>query len=111
MLVERIEDKWIAAFARVLELCRIGQGDTVAILSETQSRRVNAELAELAALRCGARAFHLMVPTPPQTAPVPVRSTGASDAVQRLGPVVKALAASTLVLDLTVEGMLHAREL
>ena len=35
MLVERIEDKWIVAFARVLELCRIGRGDTVALLSET----------------------------------------------------------------------------
>jgi 2,5-dihydroxypyridine 5,6-dioxygenase len=111
MLVERIEDKWIAAFARVIELCQVRRGDTVAILSETQSRRVNVDLAELAALRCGARAFHLVVPTPPQTAPVPVRSTGASDAVQRLGPVVKALAASTLILDLTVEGMLHAPEL
>jgi 2,5-dihydroxypyridine 5,6-dioxygenase len=111
MLVERIEDKWIAAFARVLELCQLGRGDTVAILSETQSRRINVDLAELAALRRGARAFHLVVPTPPQTAPVPVRSTGASDAIQRLGPVVKALAASTLVLDLTVEGMLHAPEL
>jgi 2,5-dihydroxypyridine 5,6-dioxygenase len=111
MLVERIEEKWIAAFARVLELSAIGAGDIVAILSETQSRPVNVQLAELAALRRGARAFHLVVPTPPVTAPVPVRSTGASDAVQRLEPVVKALAAATLVLDLTVEGMLHAPEL
>lgn len=111
MLVERIEEKWIAAFARVLELSAIGPGDTVAILSETQSRPVNVQLAELAALRRGARAFHLVVPTPPVTTPVPVRSTGASNAVQRLEPVVKALAAATLVLDLTVEGMLHAPEL
>jgi 2,5-dihydroxypyridine 5,6-dioxygenase len=111
MLVERIEEKWITAFARVLELCALGGDDIVAILSETQSRPVNVQLAELAALRRGARAFHLVVPTPPVTAPVPVRSTGASEAVQRLAPVVKALAAATLVLDLTVEGMLHAPEL
>ena len=111
MLVERIEEKWIAAFARVLELSAVGAGDIVAILSETQSRPVNVQLAELAALRCGARAFHLVVPPPPVSAPVPVRSTGASDAVQRLEPAVKALAAATLVLDLTVEGMLHAAEL
>jgi 2,5-dihydroxypyridine 5,6-dioxygenase len=111
MLTERIEDKWIAAFARVLELSAIGPGDIVAILSETQSRPVNVQLAELAALRRGARAFHLVVPTPPVTTPVAVRSTGASNAVQRLEPVVKALAAATLVLDLTVEGMLHAAEL
>jgi 2,5-dihydroxypyridine 5,6-dioxygenase len=111
MLTERIEEKWIAAFARVLELSAVGPGDVVAILSETQSRAVNVHLAELAALRRGARAFHLVVPTPPVTPPVPVRSTGASDAMQRLDPVVRALAAATLVLDLTVEGMLHAPEL
>jgi 2,5-dihydroxypyridine 5,6-dioxygenase len=52
-----------------------------------------------------------VLPTPRQSAPVPVRSTGASDAVQQLGPVVQALAQSTLVADLTVEGMLHAPEL
>jgi 2,5-dihydroxypyridine 5,6-dioxygenase len=111
MPTERIEEKWIAAFARVLELSAIGAGDLVAILSETQSRPVNVQLAELAALRRGARAFHLVVPTPPVSTPVPVRSTGASETVQRLDPVVKALAAATLVLDLTVEGMLHAPEL
>jgi 2,5-dihydroxypyridine 5,6-dioxygenase len=40
-----------------------------------------------------------------------VRSTGASDALQRLGPAVGALAQSTLVADLTVEGLLHSVEL
>jgi 2,5-dihydroxypyridine 5,6-dioxygenase len=65
----------------------------------------------LALLRLGARAFHVVLPTPAQRAPVPVRSTGASDAVQGLAPVVAALAASGLIVDLTVEGMLHAPEL
>jgi 2,5-dihydroxypyridine 5,6-dioxygenase len=40
-----------------------------------------------------------------------VRSTGASDALQRLGPVVSAAAQSVLVVDLTVEGLLHSVEL
>jgi 2,5-dihydroxypyridine 5,6-dioxygenase len=107
----RIEEKWIAAFARVFELSQLKPGESVALLSETQSRGVNVQLAELAALRLGGRAFHLRVPTPPQTAPVPVRSTGASNALQRLAPVVTALAGSALVVDLTVEGLLHAPEL
>jgi 2,5-dihydroxypyridine 5,6-dioxygenase len=111
MLVERIEAKWVDAFARVLELCALRSGETVALLSETQSRAVNVRLAELAAARLGGRVFHVVLPTPPQRAPVPVRSTGASDAVQNIGPVVAALAASNLVVDLTVEGMLHAPEL
>ena len=106
-----IEEKWIAAFARVLELSQLRPGESVALLSESQSRQVNVQLAELAALRLGGRAFHLRVPTPPQSAPVPVRSTGASNALQRLAPVVTALAGSALVVDLTVEGLLHAPEL
>jgi 2,5-dihydroxypyridine 5,6-dioxygenase len=111
MLADRLEEKWIAAFARVLELCQVKPGEAVAILSETQSRALNVQIAELALLRLQARPFHVIVPTPPQRAPVPVRSTGASDAVQKLEPVVKALAAAGMVVDLTVEGMLHAPEL
>lgn len=106
-----IEEKWIAAFARVLELSQLRPGESVALLSESQSRPVNVQLAELAALRLGGRAYHLRVPTPPQSAPVPVRSTGASNALQRLEPAVAALAGSALIVDLTVEGLLHAPEL
>jgi 2,5-dihydroxypyridine 5,6-dioxygenase len=111
MLADRIEGKWIDAFARTFELCQVKPGESVSILSETQSRSLNVQLAELALLRLKARPFHVMVPTPQQTAPVPVRSTGASDAVQRLEPVIAALAVSGMVVDLTVEGMLHAPEL
>ncbi|MGI9024336.1 MAG: peptidase M29 [Burkholderiaceae bacterium] len=111
MLVERIEARWIAAFALVLRRCAIAAGDTVAILSESQSRRVLVELSELAAAQLGARVFHLVVPTPSPASSIPIRSTGASDAIGRLAPVVQALAASTLVIDCTVEGLLHAPEL
>ncbi len=111
MLVERIEGKWIDAFARVFELSAVEPGETAAILSESQSRTVNVQLAELALQRLGARPFHVVLPTPAQSAPVPVRSTGASDAVQELEPVVAALTAAGIVVDVTVEGMLHAPEL
>lgn len=111
MLADRIEGKWIDAFAQTFELCQVKPGEAVAILSETQSRPLNVRLAELALLRLKARPFHVVIPTPPQAAPVPVRSTGASDAVRKLEPVVAALAASGMVVDLTVEGMLHAPEL
>lgn len=111
MLRERIEAKWIDCFAEVFGRCGVRAGDAAAILSETQSRRVNVELAELALLRLGCKAFHVVVPSPRVVSPVPIRSTGASDALQRLGPVVSALAQSVLVVDLTVEGLLHAPEL
>ncbi len=111
MLADRLEGKWIDAFAEVFGLCKVERGDAVAILSETQSRQVNVQLAELALDRLGARWFHVVVPTPRQTAPVAVRSTGASDAIGRLGPVVSALSQASFVADLTVEGLLHAVEL
>jgi 2,5-dihydroxypyridine 5,6-dioxygenase len=111
MLRERIEGKWIDCFAEVFGRCGVGAGDAVAILSETQSRQINVELAELALLRLGCRPFHVVVPSPRLSAPAPVRSTGASDAIGGLAPVVSALAASVLVVDLTVEGLLHAPEL
>jgi 2,5-dihydroxypyridine 5,6-dioxygenase len=111
MLSDRIEAKWVDAFQATLALCGLNPGDTVAILSETQSRALTVQTTELALARLGVRAFHIVLPTPCQRAPVPVRSTGASDAVGALGPVIAALAASTLVVDLTVEGLLHAPEL
>ena len=54
MLQERIEGKWIDAFAKVFTHCDVKPGDPVAIFSETQSRPINVHLAELALLRLGA---------------------------------------------------------
>ena len=64
MLADRIEGKWIDAFCELFEKCKVKKGDTAAILSETQSRQLNVQLAELALLRIGARPFHIVVPTP-----------------------------------------------
>ena len=109
--VVRIEAKWIDSFVEVFRLCGVQPGEACAILSETQSRPVLVQLSELALARLGARWFHVVLPTPRQTAPVPVRSTGASDAIGRLEPVVAALAGSTFIADCTVEGLQHAVEL
>src|ERR1700724_600275 len=85
MLADRIEAKWIDAFCEVFERCAVKPGDTAAILSETQSRSLNVHLAELALLRMGARPFHIIVPTPRNRQIVPIPSTGASEAITRLG--------------------------
>src|SRR6202163_554045 len=91
MLADRIEAKWIDAFYEIFERCAVKPGDTAAILSETQSRALNVHLAELALLRMGAKPFHIVLPTPRNRQIVPIRSTGASIAIQRLAPVVTAL--------------------
>jgi 2,5-dihydroxypyridine 5,6-dioxygenase len=110
MLADRIEGKWIDAFCEVFEKCAVRPTDSAAILSETQSRALNVQLAELALLRLKARPFHVIVPTPRNRHPVPVRSTGASEAIGGLAPVVAALGQSQLVVDCTVEGLMHAPE-
>src|SRR5213595_2878787 len=110
MFADRIEGKWIDAFAEVFERCTVRAGDTAAILSETQSRPVNVHVAELALLRLGAKPFHIVVPTPRNRHPVPVRSTGASAAIGGLAPVIGALGAAGFVVDCTIEGLMHAPE-
>ena len=111
MLVEQIEGKWVDVFKEVFNLCRVAVGDEVVILSESQSRQVNVRLADLALLALGAKVFHLVLPSPKLISNVPVRSTGSSDVLHDRAPIIAALARTTLVVDLTVEGLLHAPEL
>ena len=110
MFADRIEGKWIDAFCEIFARCAVKAGDSAAILSETQSRRLNVQLAELALLRLGARPFHIVVPSPRNTHPVPVRSTGASEAIGKLAPVVTALGQAGFVVDCSIEGLMHAPE-
>jgi 2,5-dihydroxypyridine 5,6-dioxygenase len=111
MLNDRIEAKWIDLFADVFARCKVNAGDVCAVLSESQSRALNVQLAELALARLGAKPFHVVVATPRQSAPVPIRSTGASVALAGMGPALQALAASVFVADCTLEGLMHAPEL
>src|SRR4051794_14020965 len=110
MLADRIEGKWIDAFTEVFARCAVKPGDTAAILSETQSRQLNVQLAELALLQLGARPIHIVVPSPRNRHPVPVRSTGASEAIGGLAPVIGALGAAGFVVGCTIEGLMHAPE-
>ncbi|HMM77528.1 MAG TPA: peptidase M29 [Gammaproteobacteria bacterium] len=111
MFADCIEAKWIDAFVQAFALCKVNAGDAVAVLSESQSRELNVQLALLALARLGALPFQVIVPTPRQTAPVPVRSTGASQALHGHGAAIEALKRASLVVDLTLEGLLHAPQL
>lgn len=110
MLTDRIEASWIDAFAEVFTLCKIKPAESVVILSETQSRPLSVQLAELALARMKLGWFHLAVPTPrPPAGPV-IRSSGASMALIGQTLAVRTLAAADVVIDLTVEGLMHAKE-
>ena len=110
MLQERIEGKWLAAFRRVFALNGIGKGCPVALVYETQSRPVLAHLSELALYDLGANFCMLKMPSPPQTAPVPVKGTGTSMAIAGNRAAIEAMKACEVIVDCTVEGMIHAAE-
>ena len=111
MFTDRIEGKWINLFAEAFALSGVQKNDEVVILSETQSRNLNVHLSELALVQLGAKPAHLVVATPPQSAPIPIRSTGASSSLQFHAPAMAALSFGGLIVDCTVEGLLHAAEL
>ncbi len=105
------EWRYIAAFAEHFSRCGLHEGETVALLSESQSRAALVETARLAAQSLGGRVVDVIVPTPPSAHVVPIRSTGASQALAGHPVTLSALRAADLVIDCTVEGLLHAPEL
>ena len=108
MLSETIDPYWVDAFEQVFALCKVSPSESVVILSETHSRQVNITLAELALARLGARYYQIRVPSAaPATGPI-VRSSGASRALGGQEEAVRALASADFVVDLTLEGLMHA---
>lgn len=105
------EWRWIRPFREHLERCAVHDGEVVALLSESASRALLVETTRLAAQSLGAQVVDVVVPTPANPHPVAIRSTGASQALQGNRAAIAALAAADLVIDCTLEGLLHAPEL
>ena len=105
------EWRLLEPFRDQLARCDLRAGEIVAVLSESSSRRDLVAAARLAAQILGGRVYDVVVPTPPNPGPVAIRSTGASVALAGNPGVIAALAAADLVVDCTVEGLLHAPEL
>jgi 2,5-dihydroxypyridine 5,6-dioxygenase len=103
--------RYIDAFAAQFRRCQLQPGETVVVLSETDSRPSLVETARLAAQSLNAAVIDVVVPTPASSHPVPIRSTGASQALAGQRSALAALSAADLVIDCTVEGLLHAPEL
>ena len=106
----RIESKWIDAFAEIYERCGVSQGDPVMILSETMSRQLTVQTAELALGQLGARAYHLIVPSPHHAGPMPFRNSGTIDVLRSHTKVVAALMDADMVIDVTQESILYSAE-
>ena len=108
MLNDRIEARWIDAFETTFRACKVDSSQTSIILSESQSRDLNVHLAELALARMRAPFYHIKVPSPANNAPAILRSTGASLALNGQDQAVQALANADFIVDMTVEGLMHA---
>ena len=106
---EPLEPKWIASFERWFALSGVEQGAFVGVLAESESRTVLVELAEHALHRLGARVIRISVRSPELADPMPVRSTGASYAFDDQPEIMRALGECSMVVDCTVEGLLHSR--
>jgi len=105
------EWRWVQRFAAQFELCQLLPTELCIVLSESGSRPELVESALLAAQSLGAATFQVVMPTPANPGPVPLRSTGTSLAIQENSAAIAALCRADFVVDCTVEGLLHAREL
>lgn len=106
-----IEWHWVERFAKQFELCGVGPDDSVVVLSETQSRPELVEVSRLALASMGLHVAQIVMDSPPNRGPLPIRSTGASQAIGHHAGAVAGLSGATFIVDATVEGLVHAPEL
>lgn len=98
-------------FQREFRLCRLEPGEVVAVVSESGSRAEYVEASLGAAQALGARVFHLGLPkTHRQDVPFIDEARAGGNRQSALSTAVKALKEANLVIDLTVEGLIHAPE-
>lgn len=111
MTSKKLQASHLASFERVFRLCGVVADDVCAVLTESAAREDLPVLAELALSRLGAKVFRMTLPSRLGHPHIPIRSTGASQAIDGVEAVVQALARCTLVIDCTAEGLQHAPEL
>ena len=108
-MIETLEPKWVKCFRDFFELSGVKPGDLIGVLAESQSRQILLELTDHALYQIGARSLRVTVPSPRLVDPMPVRSTGATYAYDAYPEIMSSLGSCSLVIDCTVEGLLHSK--
>jgi len=106
-----VQWRWVDAYAKQFAACNLTKGEVAVLLYEAASSPLIVENARLALEMMGAAVAEIRMPTPPNPGPLPIRSTGASQAIAGHRSVVNALKTADFVVDATAEGLLHAPEL
>lgn len=105
------EWRWVKRYSEQFTACALHPGEVAVLLSEASSSPRIVETARLALEMLGAAVADVRMPTPTNSGPLPIRSTGASQALAGHRSAVAACVAADFVVDCTAEGLLHAPEL
>ncbi len=103
--------RWVKRYAEQFEACELQPGEVAVLLHEASSSPLIVETARLALEMLGAAVVDVRMPTPANPGPLPIRSTGASQALAGNRSAIAACATADFVVDCTAEGLLHAPEL
>lgn len=110
-MTEQVQWRWVDRYAEQFRACRLQPGEVAVLLSEAASSPLIVQTARLALEMSGAAVADVVMPTPQNPGPLPIRSTGASQAVAGHRAAIAACATADFVVDCTAEGLLHAPEL
>lgn len=99
---------WVDAFAEVLGRCAIGADETVLILAETSTAPRLLALSQLALGQLKRQATVITVPSPAEPVGAIVKSSGATQALSDQALALSAMKSADVVIDLTLEGLMHA---
>jgi len=105
------EWRWVSRYAEQFRACNLQPGEVAVLLHEASSSPLIVETARMALEMLGAAVADVRMPTPSKPGPLPIRSTGASQALAGHRSAVAACATADFVVDCTAEGLLHAPEL
>lgn len=111
MTEQPMQWRWVNRYAEQFRACNLQAGEVAVLLHEASSSPLVVNTARMALEMLGAAVADVRVPTPVNPGPVPIRSTGASQALAGHRAAVAACATADFVVDCTAEGLLHAPEL
>ena len=110
-MADQAEWRWVKRYAEQFRACELAKGEVAVLLYEAASSPRIVETARMALEMLGASVADVRMPTPSNPGPLPIRSTGASQALAGHRAAVAACATADFVVDCTAEGLLHAPEL